>query len=47
MKAWLITLLKGWAASWLFLLWTCLCLMTGAAWGIFSVWAALKADGTL
>jgi hypothetical protein len=32
--AWAKTLFKGWAASWLFLLWSATCAVIGAALGI-------------
>jgi hypothetical protein len=47
MNARLAKLAKAWAASWLFLLWSALCLSVGAAWAFAVIIAALKAQGIL
>jgi hypothetical protein len=46
-KALLQKWVAAWAASWLFLLWSALCLSVGAAWAFLMIIAALKAQGVL
>jgi hypothetical protein len=47
MKALLQKWVAAWAVSWLFLLWSALCVVVGAAWAFVVIIGALKAQGIL